>query len=504
MARALMIQGTGSHVGKSLVVTAFCRIFQQRGYRVAPFKAQNMALNSFVTEDGGEMGRAQVVQAEAAGVKPSVDMNPILIKPQSDIGAQIIIQGRVVGNYSAVEYHQYKREAIKSVRESYTRLAKKFDLIMIEGAGSPAEINLKKHDIVNMKVAQLAKAPVLMVSDIDRGGVFASLIGTMELLTTTEKAWVKGFIINKFRGDLNLLKTGLTFLKKKTGVKVLGVIPFIKDIYIPDEDSISLEKKRSISREKGLDVTVVQLPHISNFTDFDPLEREESVALRYVKEAGEIGNPDVLIIPGSKNTIEDLHYLKTRGYVQEINRLKRNGSTIVGICGGFQMLGKTIKDYHGVESSQKSIEGLGLLDIETQFEKKKATYQIEAEEINLTGKGKSRDLLRGYEIHMGKTKLHTEKILFKIKKRSGKKCLVYDGAISRDRKVWGTYIHGIFDNDRFRRRFLNSINKRRKLPLPEVRRSFEYDSFKEEQYDKLADLIRKNLDMNLIYSMVNI
>jgi len=504
LARALMIQGTGSHVGKSLVVTAFCRIFQQRGYRVAPFKAQNMALNSFVTEDGGEMGRAQVVQAEAAGVKPSVDMNPILIKPQSDIGAQIIIQGRVVGNYSAVEYHQYKREAIKSVRESYTRLAKKFDLIMIEGAGSPAEINLKKHDIVNMKVAQLAKAPVLMVSDIDRGGVFASLIGTMELLTTTEKAWVKGFIINKFRGDLNLLKTGLTFLKKKTGVKVLGVIPFIKDIYIPDEDSISLEKKRSISREKGLDVTVVQLPHISNFTDFDPLEREESVALRYVKEAGEIGNPDVLIIPGSKNTIEDLHYLKTRGYVQEINRLKRNGSTIVGICGGFQMLGKTIKDYHGVESSQKSIEGLGLLDIETQFEKKKATYQIEAEEINLTGKGKSRDLLRGYEIHMGKTKLHTEKILFKIKKRSGKKCLVYDGAISRDRKVWGTYIHGIFDNDRFRRRFLNSINKRRKLPLPEVRRSFEYDSFKEEQYDKLADLIRKNLDMNLIYSMVNI
>ena len=504
MARALMIQGTGSHVGKSLVVTAFCRIFQQKGYRVAPFKAQNMALNSFVSEDGGEMGRAQVVQAEAAGVKPSVDMNPILIKPQSDIGAQIIIQGRVVGNYSAVEYHQYKREAIKSVRESYTRLAKKFDLIIIEGAGSPAEINLKKHDIVNMKVAQLAKAPVVMVSDIDRGGVFASLIGTMELLTKTEKAQVKGFIINKFRGDLNLLKPGLTFLKKKTGVKVLGVIPFIKDIYIPDEDSISLEKKRSINRKKGLDVSVLLLPHISNFTDFDPLEREEGVALRYVKEAGEIGNPDVLIIPGTKNTIEDLHYLKTRGYVQEINRLKRNGSTIVGICGGFQMLGKTIKDHYGVESSHKSIEGLGLLDIETQFEKKKATYQIEAEEINATGDGKSRDLLRGYEIHMGRTNLHTEKSLFRIKKRSGEKCLVYDGAISRDRRVWGTYIHGIFDNDRFRRRFLNSINKRRRPHLPEARRNFEYDTFKEEQYDKLADLIRKNLDMNLIYSMVGI
>jgi len=499
-----MVQGTGSHVGKSLVVTAFCRVFQQKGYRVAPFKAQNMALNSFVTEDGGELGRAQVVQAEAAGVEPSVDMNPILIKPQSDIGAQIIIQGRVVGNYSSIEYHQYKRKAIKSVRESYHRLAKKFDLIIIEGAGSPAEINLKKHDIVNMKVAQMANAPVLMVSDIDRGGVFASLIGTLELLTTIERARIKGFIINKFRGDINLLKPGLTFLKKKTGVKVVGVIPFFKDIYLPDEDSIALEKKGSPNRTEGVDIAVIQLPHISNFTDFDPLEREEGVGLRYVKEVGEIGNPDVLIIPGSKNTIEDLDYLKNRGYVKEINRLKKKGSTIVGICGGFQILGKTIKDHYGVESSLKSIDGLGLLDIETQFEKKKATFQIEAEEINHTDKGKSGELLHGYEIHMGRTKLNTETSLFKIKKRSGKNCLVYDGAISKDGKVWGTYIHGIFDNDGFRIKFLSSINKGRKFPLLEVRRNFEYDTFKEEQYDKLADLVKKNLDLHLIYKLLGI
>lgn len=503
MAKALMVQGTGSHVGKSLIVTAFCRLFQQKGYRVAPFKAQNMALNSFVTEDGGEMGRAQVVQAEAAGVKPLVDMNPVLIKPQSDIGAQVIIQGRVVGNYSAVEYHQYKKEALKAVRESYKRLARKFDLILIEGAGSPAEINLKRHDIVNMKIAQMANAPVLIVSDIDRGGVFASLVGTLELLTKSERARVKGFIINKFRGDLSLLKPGLTFIRRKTGVKVLGVIPFLKDIYMPDEDSIALEKKRYTNHKNGaVDIAVIKLPHISNFTDFDPLEREEGVSLRYVKEPGEVGTPNVLIIPGTKNTIEDLQYLKTRDYLKEIKRLKSNGSTIVGICGGFQILGKTIRDHCGVESSRRNIEGLGLLAIETQFERKKTTFQVEAEEIGVNDKRNSLSVVRGYEIHMGRTKLNTEKSLFKIKKRSGKKCLVYDGAISRDGKVWGTYIHGIFDNDGFRRRFLNSINTKRGSFSPEVTNDFKYDVYKEEQYDKLADLMRENLDMSIIYSLL--
>ncbi len=482
MARALMIQGTGSHAGKSLLVTAFCRIFKQMGYRVAPFKAQNMALNSFITEEGGEMGRAQVVQAEAAGVTPSVDMNPVLIKPQSDIGAQVIIQGKVVGNYSAVEYHSYKKEAIKIVKESYKRLAKKFDLILIEGAGSPAEINLKRHDIVNMRVAQMADAPVLIVSDIDRGGVFASLIGTMELLTTSEKKRVKGFIINKFRGDLNLLKPGLAFIKRKTGIKVLGVIPFIKDIYIQDEDSVSLEKKFTMNTNGKLDIAVLNLPHISNFTDFDPLEREDLVSLRYVKEATAVGKPHVLIIPGSKNTIEDLNYLKTRGYLEEIKRLKKNGSTIVGICGGFQILGKTISDHYAVESSRRKIEGLGFLDMETQFENEKTTFQVEAEEIKSEGKRKSPEVVRGYDIHMGKTKLNSAKSLFKIKRRSGKKCLVYDGAVSRDGKVWGTYMHGVFDNDGFRRRFIHRISKKENIPKRKAAGDFEYGTFKEEHY----------------------
>ena len=306
-----MVQGTGSHVGKSLLVTGLCRIFSQQGYRVAPFKAQNMALNSFVTEEGGEMGRAQVVQAEAARIKPTFDMNPVLIKPQTDIGAQVIIQGKVIGNFSAVEYHNYKKEAFNAVRESYRRLKGIYDLIVIEGAGSPAEINLKKNDIVNMRIAQLANAPVIIVADIDRGGVFASLVGTMELLTKRERERVKGFVINKFRGDLSLLTPGIRTIERKTGVKVLGVIPFFKDIYIPDEDSVSLEQKDDKLCENGLDVGIIKLPHISNFTDFDPLEREKDVSVSYIETADQIGDHEVLIIPGSKNTLEDLAYLKT-------------------------------------------------------------------------------------------------------------------------------------------------------------------------------------------------
>lgn len=504
MTKALMVQGTGSHVGKSLLVTAFCRILRQEGYSVAPFKAQNMALNSYVTEDGGEMGRAQVVQAEAAEIKPTVDMNPILIKPQSDIGAQVIIQGRVVGNYSAVEYHKYKREAIKSVRDSYNRLSKEYDIILIEGAGSPAEINLKKHDIVNMKIAKMAGAPVLIVCDIDRGGVFASLVGTMELLTASERDIVKGFIINKFRGDIDLLKPGLTFIKKKTGVSVLGVVPYFKDISIPDEDSVSLEKKRNHNDGKGLEVAVLKLPHISNFTDFDPLEKEEEVLLRYVETSSKLGNPDLLIIPGSKNTIDDLHYLKTSGCLKEIMRLKKGGCTIVGICGGFQMLGKSIKDPYGVESSLKSIKGLGFLNMETQLEKRKTTFQIEAEEINRNENEKPTGILRGYEIHMGRAIINNEKSLFKIIKRSGKKCSVKDGAISRDGKILGTYIHGIFDNDRFRRKFLNNISTKRKMTSSEMADVFEFNAFKEEQYDRLADLVSRSLNMKYIFNLMGI
>lgn len=502
MAHALMVQGTGSHVGKSFLVTALCRILKQDGYSVAPFKAQNMALNSYVTEDGGEIGRAQVVQAEAAGIKPTVDMNPILIKPQSDIGAQVIIQGRVVGNYSAAAYHRYKREAIQLVRDSYNRLSREYDIILIEGAGSPAEINLKKHDIVNMTVAKMAGAPVLIVCDIDRGGVFASLVGTMELLAPRERDRVEGFVINKFRGDINLLKPGLTFIKKKTGVGVLGVVPYLKDISIPDEDSVALEKRPHHSDGKGLDVAVLKLPHISNFTDFDPLENETDVALRYVERSSQLGNPNLLIIPGSKNTIDDLRYLKTGGFLKEIMKLKKGGCAILGICGGFQMLGKCINDPDGVESSLKSIKGLGLFDMETQLEKKKSTYQVEAEEIHRNEHTKPNDLLRGYEIHMGRATINNEASLFRINKRSGQTCSVNDGALSRDGRIMGTYIHGIFDNDGFRRRFLNHISRSRTATSSTMPDDFKFHAFKEEQYNRLADAIRHSLDMNVIANLL--
>ena len=502
MAKALMIQGTGSHVGKSVLVAGLCRIFRQRGYRVAPFKSQNMALNSFVTEEGGEMGRAQVVQAEAAGIKPSVHMNPVLIKPHSECGAQLIVQGKVVGNYSALAYHRYKRQAFKAVQESYARLAGLYDLIVIEGAGSPAEVNLKKHDIVNMRIARMAGAPVLMVADIDRGGVFASLVGTMELLTPAERRRVKGFIINKFRGDPALLRPGLAFLRKRTGVRVVGVIPLFQDIAIPDEDSVSLENNRARRAGGGIGIAVIRLPHISNFTDFDPLEREAGVTVRYVERVEELNDCAVIIIPGSKNTIEDLHYLKTRGYGEALLRHKEQGAMIVGLCGGFQMLGRIIRDPYGVESTRGEISGLGLLAMETRFSRKKATFQVEAEELHPQAGTGAPERLRGYEIHMGRTKLYGERSLVLIRSRSGKPCACPDGAVSGDGRVWGTYIHGIFDNDGFRRRFIAGIrgNACQQAAASPV---FRYAAFKEDQLDRLAELIRQRLDMDFVAQLIS-
>ena len=496
-----MVQGTGSHVGKSVLVTGLCRIFRQQGYRVAPFKAQNMALNSFVTEEGGEMGRAQVVQAEAAGIKPSVHMNPVLIKPQTDCGAQLIIQGKVVGNYSALAYHRYKREAFKAVQESYARLALLYDLIVIEGAGSPVEVNLRKNDIVNMRIARMARAPVLMVSDIDRGGVFASLVGTMELLAPSDRRRVKGFIINKFRGDPALLRSGLTFLRRKTGVKVLGVIPLFQNIFIPDEDSVSLENKGSKKADGGVDIAVIKLPHISNFTDFDPLEGEDALTVRYVERVDELNNSEVIIIPGSKNSIEDLDYLITRGFGEAIVKRKAQGSMIIGLCGGFQMLGKTIRDPYRVESTRREIAGLGLLDMETRFSRRKATFQVEAEELHPQEGTCSPERLRGYEIHMGRTRLHGEKNLFIIRSRSGKSCAHHDGAVSHDGRVWGTYIHGIFDNDGFRRRLIERM-RRGPCHRAETSPPFCYGAFREDQLDRLADLIRQRLDMDSITQLI--
>jgi adenosylcobyric acid synthase len=501
MARALMIQGTGSHAGKSMLVTALCRIFRQQGYRVAPFKAQNMALNSFVTEEGGEMGRAQVVQAEAAGITPSVHMNPVLIKPQTDCGAQVIIHGKAVGIYSAVAYHRFKMKAFKAVKESYARLARLYDLIIIEGAGSPAEVNLKKNDIVNMRIAAMARAPVLLVADIDRGGVFASLVGTMELLAPAEKRRVKGFVINKFRGDASLLAPGLTFLRRKTGVRVVGVIPFFRDIVIPDEDSVSLEGKSRPGAAGAASIAVVRLPHISNFTDFEPLEKEAQVALRYAERPQELRDCGAIIIPGSKNTIADLSWLMQTGCGGELLRHYERGGVIVGICGGFQMLGEVVKDPFGVEGARREMKGLGLLSMETRFLRRKTTFQVEAQDIVHGSEGRAHERLKGYEIHVGKTVLSGEASRFLIRRRSGKPCRHYDGAVSPDGRIWGTYIHGIFDNDGLRRRFIKGL-KRDGAGAIDKSTEFEYAVFKEQQLDRLADLVREELDMRYVEGLI--
>lgn len=486
-----MIQGTGSGVGKSVLVSAFCRILLQDGYNVAPFKSQNMALNSFVTEDGAEIGRAQASQAVAAKLKPTADMNPILIKPTADRSAQIILQGKPVKNMSVYEYKKYKTYGLKKVMESYKRLANEFEVITIEGAGSPAEINLKEHDIVNMKTAEFTDSPVILVGDIDKGGVFAWLVGTLELLSEDERKRVKGFIINKFRGDKRLLKSGITFLEKYTDKKVLGVIPYFKEIKIPEEDSIPLESKRNKSNNH-INIGVVSLPHISNFTDFDALEQEPDVKLKYIRNQSEIKDYDLIIIPGTKSSIGDFTYLKRKGFVKEIISLYKSDSNIMiaGICGGYQILGEKIYDKESVESKSKETSGMGIIPVTTMFSKGKILSQVKAKEIE-TGIE-----LKGYEIHHGKTKLNKNlNPMFKITK-NGK--TYTDGAITDDKRCWGTYIHGLFDNDKFRRKFLNNIRKRKGLPVIKKGNTFNPD----KEFDKLAKLVRKNINMNLFYDIL--
>ncbi|RZB29600.1 MAG: adenosylcobyric acid synthase [Desulfobacteraceae bacterium Eth-SRB1] len=503
--RSLMIQGTASHVGKSILVAAFCRILRQDGYNVAPFKAQNMALNSFITKTGGEMGRAQVVQAEAAGVEPDVDMNPVLIKPNTDVGAQVIIHGRVYENMSASLYHKFKKHASEFVRESFQRLSKKYDFIIIEGAGSPAEINLRENDIANMGMAEIADCSVVLAGDIDRGGVFASLVGTIELLSENERKRIKGFIINKFRGDISLLKPGLNFLGEKTGIPVLGTIPYFKDIYIQEEDSVSLEREIPSGGSEKVDVAVIRLPHISNFTDFDPFEREPGINLRYVNYGEKIGNAGVVIIPGSKNTIDDLNYLHNSGYVREILRHYRNGGSVVGVCGGYQMLGEYIEDPFHIETSLESINGIGLLPVRTFIEKEKVTCQVSAKIHPSNQVFKNRDELKGYEIHMGRTELQDEKYMFEIIQREEKQTSTPDGFISEDGRVWGTYIHGIFDNDCFRQEFIKRVKEAKGISVsPEAHASFSFQEFKETQYDRLAELVRNNIEMETFYRIAGL
>ncbi|WP_432667584.1 cobyric acid synthase [Wukongibacter baidiensis] len=500
-----MMQGTASSVGKSILTTAFCRIFKEDGYKVAPFKSQNMALNSFITEKGLEMGRAQVVQAEASGIKPSVLMNPILLKPTTDKKCQVILNGKVYDNLSAMEYHNFKPKLKDLVKETYEKLSLQNDIVVLEGAGSPAEINLRENDLVNMGMAEISDSPVVIVGDIDRGGVFASIYGTIMLLSEEERKRVKGVIINKFRGDVEILKPGIKMLEDLINIPVLGVIPYT-DVQIEDEDSLAERFRKKEEGKKEINVEVLYLPHVSNFTDFNVFETQEDVSLRYVMRGESIGDPDILIIPGSKNTIEDLMYLRNSGLEEQILRLHKAGKIIVGICGGFQILGRSIKDPYGTESGVEEINGLGLLNAETIFEEIKTTTQIEGETIEFEHGFLSKianHTVKGYEIHMGQTKLLDGTSPFlKITKRLEDDVEVLDGGINEKGNVFGTYIHGVFDNIGFTREILNRI--REEKGLGNINSSINsFDEFKEREYKKLAKIVRESVDMDKIYEIVN-
>lgn len=499
MAKKIMLQGTSSNVGKSIITTALCRIFYRQGYKTAPFKAQNMALNSFVTLWGHEIGRAQVAQAEAAGIPPIVQMNPVLLKPTGNQSSQVVLMGKPAGVYSAKDYHtKYSLTALDKVKESLLYLDEHFERVVIEGAGSPAEVNLKANDIVNMRVAKMANIPVLLVADIDRGGSIAAIVGTLELLEPEERALVKGVIINKFRGDINLLTPALDFIEQKTGKKVVGVIPAIDNLDIDEEDSVALEK-RPYLRNKELTITVIQTPKISNFTDFDALSREPDVALRFVKPGESIGYSDLVILPGSKNTLADLQYIKEEGYADELAALVAEGVPVIGICGGYQMLGEKLADPDGMEGSIKSMDGLNLLPMVTTMSREKMTHQVTFNVpcLRFMGGTYEGQDLSGYEIHMGRTEFEGDHIPnFMITKRSHDVVQIGDGGTGSQNRVLGTYIHGIFDNDELRYFILNQlrINK----GLPPLERTFKYRAHKEAAYNRLADIVESHLDMDYI------
>ncbi len=479
-AKPIMIQGTMSNAGKSLLCAALCRIFRQDGYRVVPFKSQNMALNSFITDEGLEMGRAQVVQAEAAGIKPSVLMNPVLLKPTTDIGSQVIVKGEVRSNMSASEYFKYKKQLIPEIMSAYDKLASENDIIVIEGAGSPAEINLKEDDIVNMGLAKMVDAPVLLVGDIDRGGVFAQLYGTVALLEPAERAMIKATVINKFRGDVSILSPGLDMLAKLVKVPCAGVIPYM-NVDIDDEDSLS--SRLSSGRRKEIDIAVISLPRISNFTDFSPFEHFSEVSLRYIKNIAELGAPDMIVIPGTKSTISDLKWMRQNGLEAEILKAVSRGTPVFGICGGLQMLGKSIADPYGSEGGGE-IAGMGLLDIETVFGQEKTRTQVEGTCSGITGifTGLNGQRYHGYEIHMGQS--------------------TGQGAVLQNGNIYGSYIHGLFDEADIAKTIVEALYKKRGLPFDE-NAVFDPHAYKEEQYNKLAEVVRNALDMRLIYSIVS-
>lgn len=493
-AKAIMIQGTASNAGKSFLTAGLCRVFMQDGYRAAPFKSQNMALNSYITKDGLEMGRAQVMQAEAAGIEPRVEMNPILLKPTSHTGSQVIVNGEVLGNMSATDYFAYKKQLVPKVEAAFEKLSEDFDIIVIEGAGSPAEINLKECDIVNMGMAKIAKAPVLLAGDIDRGGVFASLYGTVKLLEEEEQQRIKGFIINKFRGDVEILRPGLDMIEEKTRIPVVGVVP-MTPLDLDDEDSLS-ERLNHTEAQGVIDIAVIQLPHISNFTDFNVFERMDGVSLRYVKHLEALGNPDLIFLPGTKNTMVDLRWLRECGLEAAIVRHAEMRTPIVGICGGYQMLGEQLEDPDEIEQGG-TMRGMGLLNTRTVFEPVKTRTQISGcvireEDVPLSTTGKD---VCGYEIHMGRT-YNLGRSQETIRLEDGR----IDGLCNEAGTVFGTYLHGIFDFGDLAALLVGRLMQKKGMDPGNWH--FDPEAHKRQEYDKLADLVRSSLDMDKIYEIL--
>ena len=510
MKGSIMIQGTMSNAGKSVLAGGLCRVLKQDGYSVAPFKSQNMALNSFITKEGLEMGRAQVMQAEAAGIEPLADMNPILLKPTNDTGSQVIVNGKPVGTMSAVEYYRHKRDYIPYIMEAYERLKHKYDVVVIEGAGSPAEINLKQDDIVNMGLAELVDAPVLLAGDIDRGGVFAQLIGTVMLLEEKERQRIKGMIINKFRGDVSILKPGLTMLEERAKIPVVGVVPYF---YLDIDEEDSLTERFQKKENAGLvDIAVIRLPRISNFTDIAPLEALEEAGVRYVSTPAEFGEPDAVILPGSKNTIQDLLWMRQNGLEAKILRFASKGGLVFGICGGYQMLGQEVSDPSGAEQ-KGTVRGMGLLPARTVFGTEKTRTRVQGRFLAAEGilKELSGIELEGYEIHMGETVLTDDaKSLVEfadITDKGGDGASGIPGAVRADGaqcgNVYGCYVHGIFDAPGCAKGFLSAL-LREKGYDPDHIRVLDWRAYKEEQYDKLADIIRSSLDMEAIYKIIQV
>ncbi|MGQ9502887.1 MAG: cobyric acid synthase [Anaerolineae bacterium] len=511
--RTLMVQGTSSSSGKSLLVTALCRIFARQGVHVAPFKAQNMSNNAAICPDGSEIGRAQAVQAIAAGIEPQADMNPILLKPEADSRCQVVLNGQVWRTFSAREYYRHKPQLWAAVTAALDRLRAHYELVIIEGAGSPVELNLKTGDLVNMAIARYAQSPVLLVGDIDRGGIFAQLLGTLWLLPPEERTLVRAMIINKFRGDLSLFAEGVRILEERGGIPVLGIVPYLDYVRIPDEDAVAIEEHKYLLDTDALhatlspgevDVVVIKLPHIANFDDFDALVDEPGVRVRYVSNLEALGLPHAIVLPGSKSTLSDLRWLRTRGLADAIREFAARGGAVVGICGGYQMLGQVIRDPLHTESSEEEIAGLSLLPVETDFAQDKVTHRVTA--CILEGPGwlapLSGTTVHGYEIHKGRTRIITssssqlaERPWLCIVQRSNVPVEIFDGAISADGRIWGCYIHGLFNNAHLRWAWLASLGWQRKT-------GESLQSVQQNAFDALADAVEDALDMKKLYTIL--